>query len=152
MHTYIYINKGYHPMKFESSGSKGTGVIKKMFFTLRVTVILIFDLLTPKSTAVFSSIRAITLWSLKALGQRVLELLSGNGFHSWGHSDLDLWPTDPNIKRGLQFNKSYHPMKFEGCGSDYTWVIERKRISLFGSLWPWPLTYWPQYQKSFSTQ
>ena len=33
--TYIYmnINKGYHPMKFEGSGSKGTCVIeRKQFF------------------------------------------------------------------------------------------------------------------------
>ena len=27
---------------------------------------------------------------LKALAQRVLELLSGNGFHSLGHCDLDI--------------------------------------------------------------
>jgi len=160
-----------------------------MFFTLRVTVTLTFDLLTPKSNGFFHSIRAITLWSLKVLAQRVLELLSGNGFHSLGHCDLDLWPTDPKIKRGfysirattlwslkalaqrvlkflsgngfhssghydldlwptdpkinrgLQLNQGYHTMKIEGSGSKYTRVIERKRISLFRSLWPWPLTY-----------
>jgi len=90
-------------------------------------VTLTFDLLTPKSIGVFCSIRAITLWSLKALGQRVLELLSGNGFHSSGHYDLDLWPTDPKINRGLLLNKGYHPMKFEGSGLKGTQVIERKR-------------------------
>jgi len=58
-------------------------------------VTLTFDLLTPKSIGVFYLIRAITLWSLKPLGQRVLELLSGICFHSLGHCDLDLWPTDP---------------------------------------------------------
>ena len=68
-------------------------------FTLRVTVTLTFDLLTPESIRVFYSIRAITLWSLKALAQMVLELLSGNGFHSSRHCDLDLWHTDPKIKR-----------------------------------------------------
>jgi len=165
-----------------------------MDFTLQVTVTLTFDLLTPKSLGFFNSIRAITIWSLKALAQRVLELLSGNGFHSLSHCDLDLWPTDPKISRGLLLNKDYHPMKFEGSGSKVlkflsgngfhssghcdldlwptdpkiirifllhkgyhpmkfeglsskgTRVIERKRISLFGSLWPWPLTYWPQNQ------
>jgi len=115
-------------------------------FTLRVTVTLTFDLLTPTSIGVFYSIRATTLWSLKALGQRVLKLLSRNGFHSSGHCDLDLWPTDPKINRDFLLNEGYHPMKFEGSGSKGTWVIERKRISLFGSLWPWPLTYWPQHQ------
>jgi len=75
----------------------------------------------------FNSIRAITLWSLKALAQMVLQLLSGNGFHSSGHCDLDLWPTEPKINRGLLLNKGYHPMKFEGSGSKGTRVIERKR-------------------------
>jgi len=96
-------------------------------FTLRVTVTLTFDLLTPKSIGVFYSKKAITLWSLKPLGQRVLELLSGNGFHSSGHCDFDLRPTDPKINRGLLLNKGYHPLKFEGSGSKGTRVIERKR-------------------------
>jgi len=134
-------------MKFYGSGSKGTGVIeRKMFFTFRVTVILTFDLLTPKSNGFLNSTRAITLWSLKALAQMILELLSGNGFHSLGHCDLDIWPTNLKINRGILLNKGYHPMKFEGSGPKSTRVIERKRFSLFGSLWPWPLTYWPQYQ------
>ena len=118
----------------------------KTDFTLRVTVTLTFDLLTPKAIGVFYLIRAITLWSLKSLCQRVLELLSGNGFHSSAHCDLYLWPTDPKINRGLLFKKGYHSMKFEGSVSKGTRVIERKRFSLFGSLWPWPLTYWPQNQ------
>ena len=46
----------------------------------------------------------------------------------------------------IYINKGYHAMKFEGSGSKGTRVIERKRISLFGSLWPWPLTYWPHNQ------
>ena len=123
----LQLNKGYHPMKVEGSGSKGTQVNERKRFSLFRSVTLTFDLLTPKSTGVFYSIRAIILWSLKALGQRVLELLSGNGFHSSGHCDLDLWPTDPKINRGLLLNKGYHPMKFEGSGSKGTRVIERKR-------------------------
>jgi len=143
----LLLNKGYHPMKFEGSGTNGIGVIeRKMFFTLRVTVTLTFDLLTPKSNGFFNWIWAITIWSLKALAQRVLKLLSGNGFHSSGHCELDLWPTDPKINSGLSLNKGYHPMKFEGSGPKGTQVIERKWFSLFGSLWPWPLTYWPQNQ------
>jgi len=47
-------------MKFE--GSKGTQVIEqKTVFTLRVTVTLTFDILTPKSIGVFNLIWAITL-------------------------------------------------------------------------------------------
>jgi len=115
-------------------------------FTLRVTVTLTFDLLISKSIGVFYSISVITLWILKALDQRVLKLLSGNGFHSLGHSDLDLWLTDLKINRVLLLNKGYHPMKIEGSGPKGTQVIERKRFSIFGSLWPWPLTYWPQNQ------
>ena len=72
---------------------------------------------------IWTSIRAIILWSLKALGQRVLVLLSGNSFYSSGHRDLDLWSTEPEINRVLLLNKGYHPMKFEGSGSKRTWVI-----------------------------
>jgi len=42
----------------------------------------------------------------------VLKLLSGNGFHSSGHCDLDLLPTNPKIDRIFIINKGYHPMKF----------------------------------------
>jgi len=38
-------------------------------------------------------------------------------------------------------------MKFEGSGSKGTLVIEQKRFSLFKSLWPWPLTYWPKINR-----
>jgi len=96
------------------------------YFTLRDTVTLTFDLLTLKSNEVFYLITSITLWSLRTLRQRVIELLSGNGFHSSGHCDLDLWPTDPNINRGLLVNKRYHILKIEGSGSKGTQVIERK--------------------------
>jgi len=48
-------------MKFEGLSSKGTQVIERKRFSLWVTVILTFDLLTPKSIGVFYSIRAITL-------------------------------------------------------------------------------------------
>jgi len=78
-------------------------------------------------TYIWTSIRAIILWSLKALGQRVLALLSGNSFYSSGHRDLDLWSTDPKINRVLLLNKGYDPMKFEGFGSKGTRVIEQKR-------------------------
>ena len=109
-------------------------------FNLRVTVTLTFDLLTPKSLGFFNLIRAITLWSLKALALMVPELLSGNGFHSFGHCDLDLWPTEANIKSGFLLNKGYHPMKFEDSGSKGTWVIEQNGFHSSGhcdlDLWP----------------
>jgi len=130
----------------EGSGWKRTPVIEWNVFTYGAPVTLTFDLLSPKSIGFFYSIRAIILWSFKALCQWVLELLSGNGFHSSGHCDLDLWPTDPKINRVFIINKGYHPMKFEGSGSKGTCVIERKQFLLFGSLWPRPLTYWPQNQ------
>jgi len=137
----LLLKNGYHPMKFEGSGLKGTWVIERKRFSLFGSLWPWPLTYWPQSSDIFNSIRAITLWSLKALAQMVLELLSRNGFHSLGHCDLDFWPTDIKINRSLLLNKGYHPMKFEGSGSKGTWVIERKRISLFGSLWPWPLTY-----------
>ena len=141
------LSRNRFSFKFKGSGSKGTGVIeRKMVFTHWVTVTLTFDQLTPKSNGFFNSKRAITLWSVKDLAQSVLELLSGNSFYSSGHCDLDLWPSDTKINRFLQLNQGYHPMKIKGSVLNVTRVIERKRFSHFGSLWPWPLTYWPQNQ------
>jgi len=142
-----FYSSGHRDLNLWSTDPKINRVIeRKMVFTLRVTVTLTYDLLTPKSNGFFNSIRAITLWRLKTLAQRLLKFLSGNGFHSSGHCDLDLWPTDPKINRGLLLNQGYQPMKTEGSVSMGTRGIERKRISLFGSLWPWPLTYWPPNQ------
>jgi len=74
-------------MKYERSGSKGTQVIERKTKYDRRT-----DGQTDKAKTI-------------CLPQR------------GGHCDLDLWPTDPNINRGLLLNKGYHPMKYEGSGS-----------------------------------
>ena len=58
--------------------------------------------------------------------------------------DLDLWPTDLNINRDHLLIKDYLPTMFEASGAKRSWVIHCTR---FGRLtWPWPLTYWPEYQ------
>ena len=111
-----------------------------MVFTLRAPVTLTFDLLTPKSIGFFYLIKAITLLSLNDLGQAVLELLTRYGFHSSGPVTLTF---DPKINRSPVLNKDIHHMKFAGSGCNRIPIIERKRFSLFGPLWPWRLAYWP---------
>jgi hypothetical protein len=113
-------------------------------FTLQAPVMLNSGLHTPKSTGFFKSLRATILRSLKALGKIELQFLRGNHFHSAGPCDLDLWLTDPKINRSLLLNKDIHRMKLEGSGWNRPPVIEWKRFSLFGPLWLWPLTCWPQ--------
>jgi hypothetical protein len=49
-----------------------------------------------------------------------LKLCSGNCFQYQGDSDLDLWPFDNKINRGLLPNMDNHPMKFEHCGPNET--------------------------------
>jgi len=60
-------------------------------------------------------------------GSKGTQVIERKRFHSSGHCDLDLSPTDPKINRGLLLNKGYHLMKFEGSVSKGTRVIERKR-------------------------
>ena len=88
---------------------------------------LTFDLLTPISIGVFYLIRAITLWSLKALGQKVLELLSGNEFQSSGNCDLDLWPTDPNIKRVFYLIRAITLWSMNALGQKVLKLLRGKR-------------------------
>ena len=143
------LNKDIHRMKFEGSGWNRTPVIKQNRFSLFRP--LWPWPLTPKSIGVLYLIRTSIVLSLKALGEIELLLWSGIGFHSSGPCVLDFWSTDPKINRFLLLNKGYHPMKCECSGSMGTRVIARKRFSLFGPLWPWPLTYWSQNQYGFST-
>ena len=41
--------------------------------------------------------------------------------------DLDLWPTDLNIKRDHLLIRDYLPTKFEACGAKRSWVISCTR-------------------------
>ena len=75
----------------------------KAFFTYRLHKVLEtdltfdLDLMTWKSIGIIYSSRTIYLPSLKLLGQSVLELSVAQGV-GYKH-DLDLWPSDLNIKR-----------------------------------------------------
>lgn len=58
----------------------------------------------------------------------LLRLLSRNGFHATGSSDLDLWPSYSKNNRDLLLNKGSHPTKFEGSASTGTDTICDRRI------------------------
>jgi len=59
---------------------------------------------------------------------------------------LWLWPLTNRPKNSgvLLFNRGYYPFYFQGSGSSGTQVIGDLRFLLFGTLCPWPFTYWPQ--------
>ena len=66
---------------------------------LQVSVILIVDLLTPKSIGIISRswpTKTQIIMSLSLIG---FQLVSRQGFYALGQCDLDLWTTDPNINR-----------------------------------------------------
>jgi hypothetical protein len=67
--------------------------------------------------------------STLAVGWLMLELLS-DCFQFKGDSNLDLWPCDPKINRGLLPNMDNHPMKFEYCGPNGTYVMLWKPFSV----------------------
>ena len=62
---------------------------------------------------------------------------------------LALWPTDQNINRDHLFIKDYVPTKFEASWANRSGVS--KDVGDWHDLWPWPLTYWPEYQLGSST-
>ena len=59
---------------------------------------------------------------------------------------LWLWPLTNRPKNSgvLLLNGCYYPFYFKGSGSSGTQVIGNLRFLLFGTLCPWPFTYWPQ--------
>jgi hypothetical protein len=101
-------------------GKRNLSYAPETIFSIKLIVTLTFDLVTPKSIGVFYLIWTIILWSLNKVGQMELKLCSGNHFQYLANSDLDLWPCDPKINRGLLPNMDNHPMKFENCGPNGT--------------------------------
>ena len=152
--TDLNINRGhllikdYLPTKFEASGAKRSRVIScTRWSRLAWTLTLTFDLLTWISIGVFYLSRTIYLPSLKLLGQSVLGVISCTRCSRLAWSlTLDLWPTDLNINRGHLLIKDYLPTKFEASGAKRSWVISCIGEVDWHDLWPWPLTYWPDYQ------
>jgi len=70
----------------------------------------------------------------------IFEISSGYYFTALSHFDLDLWPSDLNINRGNLQVMINVPMKFHDPRRKHSWVIIRKSLNCFDSLWPWPLT------------
>ena len=60
-------------------------------------------------------------------------------------------PTDLNIERGNLLIKDYLPTKFKASGAKCSCIISCTMYGDQHDLWPWPLTYWPEYQKVSST-
>ena len=139
----LLLKNGNQHMKFEVRRWNGPEVIVRKRFSLVYRPLWSWPL-TPKTIGIFFSIRAISFWSFKSVGETVLKLSSGNGFKLTGPCDLDLWPTDPSNERNLLLNKAKQHMKFEVRRWNGTQVIIWKRFSAYSPLWPWPFTYWPQ--------
>jgi len=78
------------------------------------------------------------LWSFMILNVSFLELSFRNHFTVSSHRDLDLWPSDLEIKRGhLQIMINVH-IKFHDHRRTLSWVIIPKPFYWFESPLPWP--------------
>ena len=98
----------------------------EMAFTLKVAATLTFDLVTPKTIGVFYTLWPTSLPSLVNLGQSVVKIWRGNGFYIKGRRDLDLWPSDRKIKRGLLHILTNLPTKFGEPRSKHSQDIMQK--------------------------
>ena len=67
-----------------------------------------------------------------------------------GPCDLDLWPTALTIDRGLLLLGTNLHIKFQDNRLKRSLVIGQTSFLFWRSLWPWPLTYWPQNQNRSS--
>ena len=134
------------PADFSGRGDNKIDVCKTLMPPFpnmwRVGLTLPFDLLTWISIGIIYSSRTIYIPSLKVLGQSVLELSVAQSEGDWH----DLWPTDLNINRDNLIIKDYLPTKFETSEAKRSWVTSISCTRYKRSTWPWPLTYWPEYQ------
>ena len=153
--TDLNINRGhlrikdYLPTKFEASEAKHSWVIScTRWSKLAWPLTLTFDLLTWISIGVISASRTIYLPSLKLLGQSVLEL---SVCTRW--SNL-AWP----------FTLTFDLLTWRSIGVIYSSrtiyipslkLLRQSILELsvaqgeltWHDLWPWPLTYWPVFNR-----
>lgn len=118
-------------------------------FEYLTPVTLTYDLLIPLSIRTFCSLGSNTMWSVKYLYCMVLKILSKMILHI-----LPLWhsPTDPSKNRSLLL---MGPTTMWSIKLLWRMIVKKKSKNAFYinlTLWPWSLTYCPQYQKVPSTR
>ena len=87
------------PINFHDPRPKGSPlIIRKWFFCLGPRDL---DLMSPKSIGVICQSWPTSLSTFRILGLSILQLSSGIDFTVSGPCDLDLWPYEPKINRGL---------------------------------------------------
>ena len=153
-HTDLNINrdhllvKDYLPTKFEASEAKHSWVIScTRWSKLAWPFTLTFDLLTWISIGVISASRTTYLPSLKLLRQIILELSVCTRWSklAWALTltfDLLTWISIGVISESRTI---YLPsLKLLGQ-SVLSYQFAQGEVN-WHELWPWPLTYWPEYQ------
>jgi hypothetical protein len=75
---------------------------------------------------------------------QLVKLLIRNSFYIQGQCNIDLWPLDPKINRGHLLVMNNQQTKFGVPRPKNSLVIDLKLFLPTRSMWPWPLTLWPQ--------
>ena len=138
----------YLPTKFEASGAKRFWVIScTRWSRLAWPLTLTFDLLTWIAIVVIYSSRTIYLPSLKLLGQSVLGVISCTRWSrlAWPLTltfDLLTW-----ISIGVIYSsRTIYQPSLKLMGKSVLELSVAQGEVDWHDLWPWPLTYWPEYQ------
>ena len=153
--TDLNINRGhllikdYLPTTFEACGAKRSWVIRRTrCWRLAWPLTLTFDLLTWTSIGVIYSSRTIYLPRLKLVGQSVLELSVCIRWStlSWPLTltfDLPTW-----ISIGVIYSsRTIYLPSLKLVGQSILELSVAQGEVHYHDLWPWPLTYWPEYRK-----
>ena len=156
--TDLNINRGhllikdYLPTKFEVSGAKRSRVIScTRWSKLAWPLTLTFDLLTWKSIGIIYSPRTIYVPSLKLLGQSVLELSVAQRWSklAWPLTltfDLLTWKWIGIIYYQVWTFWGKALLSYQLLGQSVLELSVAQGEVDWHDLWPWPLTYWPEYQ------
>ena len=142
-----FLIKDYLPTKFEASGAKRCWVIHcTRFGRLTWPLTLTFGLLTWLSIGIIYSSRTIYLPSLKLVGQSVVELSVTQGLRlTWPLTltfDLLTWLSIVVIYS----SRTIYLPRLKLLGQSVVELSVAQGLRDWHDLWPWPLTYWPDYQ------
>ena len=131
------------PTKFEASGAKCCWVIRCIRFG-RLTWPLTFDLLTWLSIGIMYSSRTIYLPSLNLLGQRSYPLHKVERL-TWPLTltfDLLTWLSI----RIIYSSRTIYLPSLKPLDQSVVELSVAQGLEDWHDLWPWHLTYWPDYQ------
>ena len=130
-------------MKFHDDRCKRKAIMRHKPFS--VISALWPSPLTPKSIGHILNSWGVFNWSFMMIGVKKV-ITQHKPFSAISHYDIDLWQQFKlsKITRAYPGLTGNLCVKFDECRCKGKAIMHHNLFSVITTLWPWPLTFWPQ--------